>query len=77
MVRFLVGTMVDISLGRRPVEEMRALLASTDNQDTSPPAPPQGLFFEAADYPAELFVDPDRPPYGLRNGSLTWGDSPP
>ncbi|MEP6571882.1 MAG: tRNA pseudouridine(38-40) synthase TruA [Gemmatimonadota bacterium] len=58
MVRFLVGTMVDISLGRRPVEEMRALLASTDNQDTSPPAPPQGLFFEAADYPAELFVSP-------------------
>ncbi len=58
MVRFLVGTMVEIALGRRPVEDMARLLATTDNSETSPPAPPQGLYFVAADYPAELYLDP-------------------
>ena len=58
MVRMLVGTMVDVGLNRRPLEEMTALLARGDNQDTSPPAPPQGLYFVAATYPPELFADP-------------------
>ena len=57
MVRFLVGTMVDIGLGRRPVEDMATLLISTDNQSTSPPAPPQGLYFVAAEYPASLYLE--------------------
>ncbi len=55
MVRMLVGTMADIALGRRPLEDMPRLLARTDNSDTSPPAPPQGLYFVRASYPAELF----------------------
>ena len=57
MVRFLVGTMVDMGLGRRPVDDMRALLARSDNDETSPPAPPQGLYFIAAEYPKACFVD--------------------
>ena len=57
MVRFLVGTMVDMGLGRRPVEDMTALLARSDNDETSPPAPPQGLYFIAAEYPKACFVD--------------------
>ncbi len=56
MVRFLVGTMVDIALERRPVEDMGRLLAATDNRETSPPAPPNGLYFVAAEYPAECFA---------------------
>jgi tRNA pseudouridine38-40 synthase len=56
MVRFLVGTMVDIALGRRPINDMTTLLASTDNQATSPPAPPQGLYFVAAEYPDACFA---------------------
>ncbi len=56
MVRFLVGTMVDIGLGRRPLDEMRTLLERRDNRSTSPPAPPQGLFFQLAEYPAECFI---------------------
>ncbi|TFG43265.1 MAG: tRNA pseudouridine(38-40) synthase TruA [Gemmatimonadales bacterium] len=57
MVRMLVGTMVDIGLGRRPVEDMAALLARDDNADTSPPAPPEGLYFVSAQYAAEAFAD--------------------
>jgi tRNA pseudouridine38-40 synthase len=56
MVRMLVGTMVDIGLGRRPLEDMTVLLYRGDNQETSPPAPPQGLYFAAVTYPPELFA---------------------
>jgi tRNA pseudouridine38-40 synthase len=58
MVRMLVGTLVDVGLGRRPLSDIAALLARGDNQDTSPPAPAQGLYFIAATYPPELFLDP-------------------
>lgn len=51
MVRFVVGAMVEVARDRRPPEDLRALLAATDNRDASPPAPPQGLFFERAHYP--------------------------
>ena len=57
MVRMLVGTMVDVGLGRRPLGDISALLAEGDNQHTSPPAPPQGLYFIAAMYPPELLLD--------------------
>jgi tRNA pseudouridine38-40 synthase len=56
MVRMLVGTMVDIGLGRRPLEDMEHLLHRSDNSETSPPAPACGLYFVAARYPPELFA---------------------
>jgi tRNA pseudouridine38-40 synthase len=57
MVRMLVGTMVDVGLGRRPLSDIETLLERGDNQDTSPPAPPQGLYFVAATYPAEQYAE--------------------
>jgi len=57
MVRMLVGTMVDIGLGRRPLSDMGTLLERGDNQDTSAPAPPQGLYFLAATYPSSCYAD--------------------
>ncbi|HXV85430.1 MAG TPA: tRNA pseudouridine(38-40) synthase TruA [Gemmatimonadales bacterium] len=51
MVRFLVGTMVDVGRGRRPAGDIPDLLASTSNAHTSPPAPPEGLYFVGARYP--------------------------
>ncbi|MGH7560092.1 MAG: tRNA pseudouridine(38-40) synthase TruA [Gemmatimonadales bacterium] len=59
MVRMLVGTMTDIGLGRRAASDMPRLLAMDPGVRTSPPAPPEGLFFVSADYPAEWFVDGD------------------
>jgi tRNA pseudouridine38-40 synthase len=58
MVRMLVGTMVDVGLGRRPLADISALLVRGDNLETSPPAPPQGLYFVAATYPPDLFLEP-------------------
>jgi tRNA pseudouridine38-40 synthase len=56
MVRFLVGTMLDVASGRRPLTDMGTLLDATDNDDVSPPAPANALFLEAVQYPAELYV---------------------
>ncbi|HSE27016.1 MAG TPA: tRNA pseudouridine(38-40) synthase TruA [Gemmatimonadales bacterium] len=58
MVRMLVGTMVDAGLDRRPVADVARLLAARDNQDTSPPAPPQGLWFVAARYDHDDYLAP-------------------
>jgi tRNA pseudouridine38-40 synthase len=54
MVRFLVGTMVDVGRGRRPPADIPRLLASTSNAKASPPAPPQGLYLAGARYPQFL-----------------------
>ena len=53
MVRYLVGTMVDIGLGERPPSDMLDLLEGAPGLETSPPAPPEGLFLRAVDYPPE------------------------
>jgi tRNA pseudouridine38-40 synthase len=57
MVRMLVGTMVDIGLGRRPEADMTALLLRRDNSETSAPAPAAGLFFLSARYPDSCFLN--------------------
>ena len=56
MVRFLVGTMVEVGLGRRPTADLERLLSATDNAEVSPPAPPHALFLERVTYPAALYL---------------------
>jgi tRNA pseudouridine38-40 synthase len=56
MVRFLVGTMLEIARGRRAPESMRELLLAPDNRAVSPPAPPHALFLDRVEYPAALYV---------------------
>ena len=56
MVRFLVGTMLDIAEGRRDVSTMTQLLAQDNNSDVSQPAPPHALFLERVDYPDDLYL---------------------
>jgi tRNA pseudouridine38-40 synthase len=56
MVRFLVGTMIDIAAGHRPADSLSVLLTAEDNQDTSPPAPANALFLDAVRYPRDLYL---------------------
>lgn len=53
MVRYLVGTMVDIGLGRRDADDMQRLLENVGNLTTSKPAPPEGLFLHRVRYPGD------------------------
>ncbi len=55
MVRILVGTMVEIGRGRRPAEDIPALLEQRSGVRAAAPAPPGGLFFVAARYPTRWF----------------------
>lgn len=52
MVRYLVGTMVEIGIGRRGEADMARLLEGDPGVVTSPPAPPQGLFLTKVRYGA-------------------------
>ena len=56
MVRFLVGTMLDVAGGRRSLADIETLLEATDNQAVSPPAPSHGLYLEKVEYPHELYL---------------------
>lgn len=56
MVRYLVGTMVDVARGRRPLDELTRLLAKDPDLTTSPPAPPQGLFLSHVEYPEGVLL---------------------
>jgi tRNA pseudouridine38-40 synthase len=58
MVRFLVGTMLDIGEGRREVSDMKELLAHEDNSQVSQPAPAHALFLEQVEYPIDLYLRP-------------------
>lgn len=53
MVRYLVGTLAQIGAGARPEEDVARLLENTPGYETSPPAPPEGLFLRAIRYPGE------------------------
>jgi len=57
MVRFLVGTMLDIASRRRPATDMAELLTANTNDDTSPPAAAHALFLDAVTYPRQLYLE--------------------
>lgn len=58
MVRYLVGTMVAIAREQRSARDLPALLAGEPGLETSPPAPPEGLFLTLVEYPDHA-SDPD------------------
>jgi tRNA pseudouridine38-40 synthase len=53
MVRYLVGTMVDVARARRPLDDVARLLGSEPDVVTSPPAPATGLFLHRVEYPGD------------------------
>ena len=58
MVRYLVGTMVEIARGGRPLDDLFRLIdgSPTKGRGTSPPAPARGLLLAAVEYPAQALV---------------------
>jgi tRNA pseudouridine38-40 synthase len=62
MVRYLVGTLAEVGLGRRAPEEMARLLEPGSGLRTSPPAPPEGLFLRSVLYPSDRFGPAGPPP---------------
>ncbi len=56
MVRFLVGTMLDVASERRSRGDFAALLTATENDEVSAPAPASGLSLERVTYPDHLYI---------------------
>lgn len=56
MVRIIVGTLLQVGLGKRPPEDMTAILASRQRELAGPTVPPHGLCLEKVFYPPELFL---------------------
>jgi tRNA pseudouridine38-40 synthase len=54
MVRSLVGTMVDVGLGRRKAGDMAWILRSCDRREAGQLAPPQGLCLWEVEYPQSM-----------------------
>ena len=73
MVRYLVGTMVDVARGRRPLVELRALLHNEAGLETSPPAPAEGLFLTRVYYPDAATRSDEHNATGPESGS---GENP-
>lgn len=51
MVRNIVGTMVDVAVQKRPIEDIQEIFISKDRRKASLAAPPQGLFLVKVHYP--------------------------
>ena len=62
MVRNIVGTLVDVGLGRTSVEGFRHILEAHDRRLAGVTAPPQGLFLENVRYPKKYYKKDENTP---------------
>ena len=50
MVRIIIGTLLEVGLGKLQPEQLEGILESGDRQKAGPTAPPHGLFLESVRY---------------------------
>jgi tRNA pseudouridine38-40 synthase len=59
MVRNIVGSLLEVGRGERPVEWIAELLAARDRNQAGVTALPQGLVFVGPRYPAQWGLPPE------------------
>ncbi len=70
MVRNIAGTLIEIGVGKRAVDDMKALLGARDRTRAGITAPACGLYFVEASYGREFDLPPLRPAGCVVTGSL-------
>jgi len=55
MVRAIVGTLIDVGLGKYPPADIREIILEKNRGAAGTSAPPQGLYLVKIDYPGMLF----------------------
>lgn len=57
MVRAIVGTLIDVGLGKTTIEDFRNIILSKNRSKAGASVPPQGLFLSKIDYPNIIFIN--------------------
>ncbi len=57
MVRAIVGTLIEVGIGKTTIEEFEQIIESKDRCNAGPSAPAQGLFLSNIKYPENIFLD--------------------
>ena len=57
MVRTIVGTLLDVGLGRRSVDEMDLIIESRNRLKAGKASPAKGLFLSRIEYPKDIYLD--------------------
>jgi tRNA pseudouridine38-40 synthase len=57
MVRIIAGTVIEVGLGKRTIEQFAALVEARDRTKSGITAPPHGLVLWKVDYDHENFLD--------------------
>ncbi len=55
MVRAVVGTLLDVGMGKTPVEGIHQIIASKDRGEAGASVPAKGLYLTKVSYPKEIF----------------------
>ena len=56
MVRILIGTLLQIANGRRPVHDLARIIAAKDRQQAGPTASPSGLYLLKVTYKSQAEI---------------------
>ncbi len=56
MVRAIVGTFIEIGIGKMPVEQLHKIIASENRSEAGPSAPAHGLYLKKIEYPKNIFI---------------------
>ncbi len=57
MVRAIVGTLIDVGLGKTSLEELSLILQSNDRSMAGRAVPAEGLFLQEVIYPEDIYID--------------------
>lgn len=57
MVRSIVGTLLEVGMGHRPIDDLHQIIASKDRTQAGKSAPAKGLFLSQIEYPTPIFLD--------------------
>lgn len=57
MVRAIVGTLIEVGVGKTSIQEFITILDSKDRTKAGPSAPAKGLFLTEVKYPSSIFIN--------------------
>ena len=57
MVRAVVGTLIDVGLGKTTTMELKEILQSNDRSKAGRAVPAEGLYLQQVTYPADIYLD--------------------